>query len=110
MCQIAVIFTFLETALRLFDCWIDQLTTSHWSTNVFDSFSWWQVLSTPLPKNRDMDEKSTGTPVDKPREIVTPYAKLQLAAWKRAEQANKAAPSEPLSAPWLSLAKSLPHQ
>jgi hypothetical protein len=100
--------------VKVLYCWIDQLTTSHWfSSNVFDFFvliSWWQVQSTPLPKNRDMDEKSTGTPVEKPQEIVTPYAKLQLAAWKRAEQANKAAPSEPPSAPWLSLAKSFPHQ
>ena len=52
-----------------------------------------------------MDEKSTGTPVEKLREVVTPFAKLQLAAWKRAEQASKAAPSEPPSAPWLILAK-----
>lgn len=49
------------------------------------SFPYWQDLVTPPPRSRDLDEKATGTPPA----IVTPYAKIQLAAFKRAEAASK---------------------
>ena len=65
----------------------------------------WQVQMTPSPKNRDLDSLSTGTPVEKPKEIVVPFAKLQLAAWKRAEQASKNAPC----APWPSFCRIILH-
>ena len=46
---------------------------------------YWQDLVTPPPRTRDLDEKATGTPPA----IVTPYAKTQLAAFKRAQAASK---------------------
>ena len=44
-----------------------------------------EVTPPPRPKVIDDDLRS-GTP---PSKIVTPFAKLQLAAWKRAEAAMK---------------------
>ena len=44
-----------------------------------------EVTPPPRPKVSDDDLRS-GTP---PSKIVTPFAKLQLAAWKRAEAAMK---------------------
>ena len=45
---------------------------------------------TPPPRQKkDEEELRTGSPPD--RKIVTPFAKLQLAAWKRAEAAAKGA-------------------
>ena len=49
-----------------------------------------EVEVTPPPRQKkDEEELRTGSPPD--RKIVTPFAKLQLAAWKRAEAAAKGA-------------------
>ena len=49
-----------------------------------------EVEVTPPPRQKkDEEELRTGSPTD--RKIVTPFAKLQLAAWKRAEAAAKGA-------------------
>ena len=49
-----------------------------------------EVEVTPPPRQKKEEEElRTGSPPD--RKIVTPFAKLQLAAWKRAEAAAKGA-------------------